>query len=173
MKITRTIDNVVELITFPIERWGIYSNPTLAFMLKQGFTEVVSEPPTTEEIATANISRIEGEVGLLAYEKVCCHIAADEKAHWMGMADAFARQHNLWVAEFIAADIDQRMPDEVTYPPLSAEDQTLWSNLAVIQKLTAAIRTAATGIINSLYMMTDEEINALPADWVATNPLWP
>ena len=36
-----------ETLTFPIERWEIYSNPTLDFMFKQGFAEVVSELPLT------------------------------------------------------------------------------------------------------------------------------
>ena len=119
------------------------------------------------------VVELEKEITTVANEKVNWHIDLVEKAHWMGVSDAFARQHNLWLEEYLIADIEQRMADEVTYPPLTVEDKELWSNLAIIQKLTETIRDAATAIIDSVYQMTNEEILSLPADWAATHIMWP
>lgn len=130
------------------------------------------QPTVTEQVAD-RLAELEKEITILANEKVGSHIDSIEKAHWMGVADAFTRQHNLWLEEIIIAAKEERMPDEVTYLPLTIEDKELWSFLATIQKLTSTIRQVAKDIAIELYQMTDEQINILSNDWVSTHVLWP
>ena len=126
-----------------------------------------------EELASNKLFELEKEITTLANEKVSCHIDPIEKPHWMGVADALTRQHNLWLEERLTANIEERAADEITYPPLTADDKQLWTNLSIIQGLTAAIRDAATGMLDAIYQMSTSEIIALPDDWVSTNILWP
>lgn len=114
------------------------------------------------------IARLELEIDALCGEHVSCHIDPVEKAHWMGMADAIARKQSLWGGDQLSDT-----PDPVAFPPITSDEKTLWSNLAIIQGLTTHCRDAAAAIAASLYQMTSEEINALPADWAKTHILWP
>ena len=110
--------------------------------------EAIPEADVGAWLAEQKLTQLEARIQRLTEDKVAEHIDPIEKPYWMGMADAFTRQHNLWLEEFIVADIEERMPDEITYPPLTVAEKQTWANLAVIQKLTAAIRDAATAIAN-------------------------
>ena len=140
--------------------------------------------PTVAKLALDKLALLEKEIIALANEKVGEHIDPCEKPHWMGVSDKFAKrntdylnQMTAWMEEFVFAHIEERQPDEVAYPrpslPSFQIDFTLWDNLGVIQSLTEPIRTAAALILDALYQMTNEEINALPSNWVSTHNLWP
>lgn len=167
------LTNTEETINFPVKQWDGWSNPTLEFMLAQGFTEIIPDPPTIEEQASTKISALELEIASLANEKISGHIDLVEISHYLGVAEALSRQHSLWMEECLSANIEERMPDEVTYPPLTTEEHMIWFSLSLVQSSTAPVRDAARAIIASLYQMTSEDILALPSDWVSTHVLWP
>lgn len=160
---------------------------------KGGGAYVPTEQPFTQEglesipdadievwLAEQKLTQLVAEIQRLAEDKVGYHIDPTEKPHWMGVADAFAKReakylkaYSLWLEESLFANIEERMPDEVTYPRPVFEDMSTWDNLEVIQDLTATIRDRATAMVDSLYQMTNVDILALPDDWVATHVLWP
>lgn len=150
-------------------------NPTTEKLGSHTFTSTERSwevlPLSIEEITTLADASLAEHLDLLLLEaniRVGQHIAFEEKAHWMGVADAISRKQSLYVVDQLGGN-----PDLETYPPLTSEEQTTWANLATIQKLTAAIRDAAADIEQELYQKTNEEVLALDSTWVSTHILWP
>jgi len=139
--------------------------------LQQATTEILEAIPEVTVhtwLDREKITRLELEIDALCNSHVACHVDPVEKAHWMGVALSLDRKQALWQADQLGGN-----PDLEAFPPLTTAEKTTWSNLAIIQGLTANCRDAAAAIAASLYQMTSEEINALPDDWVATHILWP
>lgn len=131
---------------------------------------------TQQEIAAITqlkLNTIIREIESTAESKVAEYIDPIEKAHWMGVHDAYSRQNALWLEEFTRADVEQRAPDEESYPPLTTEEHLVWFSLSLIQGNTSSVRGAAREMIAILHNMNAEEINDLSSDWVSTHTLWP
>lgn len=135
--------------------------------------EAVPEAIITAWLAEQKLTQLVSEIQRLAEDKVGYLIDPIEKAHWMGVHDAYSRQNALWLEEFTRAGIEQRAVNESTYPPLTTEEHMVWFSLSLIQGNTAPVRDAARGMIALLHAMTNVELLALPEDWVATHVLWP
>lgn len=122
---------------------------------------------------SSELNRLLADITTVANAKVDIIISPAEKPHWMGVSDALSRKHHVWLEECLAADIESRMPDEVTYTPLTYEEHQIWFSLSLVQISTCAVREAAMAIAAILNVMPTAEILTLPGDWVSAHQLWP